>query len=78
MIDIIEALSEAGEYVSKFCRDCPAIRRIPATPETPAEEDCPADFEPFYSSECCVRREQIAGIVARIRQVEVEMAWAVM
>ena len=40
------------EWMHKFCEDCPAVTRIPATRYTPAEVFCPCDFEPFYSRGC--------------------------
>jgi hypothetical protein len=70
MIDIIGTLSEDREYMNKFCQDCPAISRIPATLRNPAEEGCPADFEPFYNTECCVRRNDVAAIFAAAQKIE--------
>jgi hypothetical protein len=75
MIDIIEALSEDQEYMDRFCQDCPARRQIPATLETPAEDICPADFEPFYNEGCV--RPAASIIKASVRDIEIEMAWAV-
>jgi len=40
------------EWMHKFCEDCPAIKRVPATRYTPAKELCPCDFQPFFNGGC--------------------------
>ena len=40
------------EWMHKFCEDCPAVTRIPATRYTPGEELCPCDFQPFFIGGC--------------------------
>ena len=49
------------EWMGKFCEDCPAITRIPATRYTPATEYCPCDFQPFINGGC-ERESEINGI----------------
>ena len=51
------------EWMGKFCEDCPAVTRIPATRYTPAEELCPCDFQPFFNSGC-KRQDDIHAIEA--------------
>jgi len=51
------------EWMYKFCEDCPAVTRIPATRYTPAEELCPCDFQPFFNSGC-KRQDDIHAIEA--------------
>jgi hypothetical protein len=64
MIDIIEALSEDEDYMTRFCRDCPAGR------------DCPADFEPFCNNGC-VKTSEIERIEAAVTEAEAVMEEAV-
>lgn len=69
MIDLIEELCADGEWMRRFCADCPAIRSIPATVETPAEYDCPADREPFRCSGC-IRGQSIDEIEEAVAAFE--------
>lgn len=76
MIGIIEALSCDKNWMERFCRDCPAVFRIPATLETPEEAGCPADLEPFFNYGC-VRADEIEKIEAAAREVEAAIKEAV-
>ena len=55
LFDAIESITENPafcEWMHKFCEDCPAVTRIPATRYTPGEELCPCDFQPFIHGGC--------------------------
>lgn len=61
MIDVIEELSNDEEWMRRFCADCPAEVRVPATLETPEETKCPAEKDPFgYRG--CVRQHLLDPI----------------
>ena len=49
------------EWMGKFCEDCSAVTRIPATRHTPPTELCPCDFQPFINGGC-ERESEISDI----------------
>ena len=64
------------EWMGKFCEDCPAVTRIPATRYTPAEELCPCDFQPFFYGGC-EREDEIHAIEAAADNLDELMKEAV-
>ena len=64
LFDTIESFIENPafcEWMGKFCEDCPAVTRIPATLYTPPDEICPCDFQPFFNGGC-ERENEISDI----------------
>ena len=68
----IEPLVCDSDFCDRFCMDCPAIHRTPATLEEPAECDCPASFEPWDSD--CWKYDNFKAIEKAIEACNAEIA----
>ena len=81
MFDVMESLIESDEFQREFCRNCPAIEKIPGArdsfgvPMEPDDEDCPAEFIPGEKG--CVRSEVYETLVERLEDLEAWLKGAV-
>lgn len=66
------ALFEDSDFCDDFCRECPAIRRIPATLEEPEEVTCPADWD--ASCEECERHDDYESIIELGNELNADIA----